>query len=148
MIRAIFLTLAALLLASCSPQAAAPAISIEDGWARATLPGQTSSAAYFTIRNSGGADRLLSVSSSAATASLHLASMEEGVMRMRSLDSLEIPAGSTVVLKPGGTHVMLMDLKQPLATGMTLPLDLEFETSGVQRVTATVRSAVDDGAAM
>ena len=140
MSRAPFLTFAALLLASCS-QVSEPAIAVEKAWARASLPGQASSAAYFTIRNSGGSDRLLSVSSPAANASLHSASMENGVMRMRPLQSLDIPADSTVMLKPGGAHVMLTNLVQPLTEGMTVPLDLRFEKAGERHVAATVRAA-------
>jgi copper(I)-binding protein len=145
MSRSPFHILAALLLASCS-QTGDPAIAVEDAWARATLPAQASSAVYFTIRNTGGADRLLSVSSTAATASLHSASMDNGVMRMRPLESLDIPANSTVELKPGGAHVMLTDVAQPLTDGMTVPLDLSFERAGERHVVATVRSA--NGAAM
>lgn len=134
-----------LLLASCSASVP-PAISVEDAWARASVPGQMSSAAYFTVRNTGGADTLLSVSSPSANASMHSTSMDNGVMRMRPLASLEVPAHSTVALKPGGTHVMLMGLKAPLEAGSTIVLDLRFEKSGERQVTANVRPA--DGAAM
>jgi copper(I)-binding protein len=140
------LLFAALLLASCKP-ASAPAVSVGDAWARATVPGQMGSAAYFTIRNGGGADKLLSVTSPAADASLHSSSIDNGVMRMRPLPALEIPANGAVELKPGGTHVMLMGLKQPLQAGTTLELDLKFEKSGERRVNAEVRPA-SAGAAM
>ena len=138
----------ALLLASCHAQEAPPKIAVEDAWARATVPGKGGSAAYFTIANEGGADRLLTVSSPTADASLHSTSMNNGVMRMRPLEALDVPADSTVTLKPGGTHVMLMGLKQPLADGGTLELDLKFEKSGDRHVTAHVRPAVADGEAM
>jgi copper(I)-binding protein len=134
-----------LMLASCSASAP-PAISIDDAWARATVPGQMSSAAYFTVRNTGGADTLLSVSSPSANASMHSTSTDNGVMRMRPLASLEVPASATVALKPGGTHVMLTGLKAPLEAGSTIVLDLRFEKSGERQVTANVRPA--DGAAM
>jgi len=140
------LLFAALLLASCKP-ASSPAVSVGDAWARATVPGQMGSAAYFTIRNGGGADKLLSVTSPAADASLHSSSIDNGVMRMRPLPALEIPANGAVELKPGGTHVMLMGLKQPLQAGTTLELDLKFEKSGERRVNAEVRPA-SAGAAM
>lgn len=135
------LLFAALLLASCKPASSPPAVSIDNAWARATVPGQMGSAAYFTIHNSGGQDRLMSVASPAADASLHSTSMDNGVMRMRPLDALAIPAKGTVELKPGGTHVMLMALKQPLQAGQTLELDLKFEKSGERRVMAEVRPA-------
>lgn len=128
-----------LLLASCGGEGPQPAIAVEDAWARATAPGRTSSAAYFTIANTGGRDRLLSVSSPAGAVSLHSTSMDGGVMRMRPLDALEIPADSTVELAPGGTHVMIAGLSEPLAAGSALPLDLTFERSGERRVNAEVR---------
>ena len=137
---------AALLLASCKP--APPAVSVEGAWARATVPAQMGSAAYFTIRNSGGADKLLSVASPAADASLHSTSMDNGVMRMRPLQELDIPAKGTVELKPGGMHVMLMGLKQPLQAGDTLELDLRFEKSGELKVNAEVRPASANGEGM
>lgn len=134
-----------LLLASCTASAP-PAISVDGAWARATVAGQMSSAAYFTIRNAGGADKLLSVSSPSANASMHSTSTDNGVMRMRPLPALDVPANATVELKPGGTHVMLMGLKAPLEAGSTILLDLKFEKSGEHHVTANVRPA--DGAAM
>jgi copper(I)-binding protein len=132
---------AALLLASCKPASAPPAVSVDGVWARATVPGQSGSAAYFTIRNAGGEDKLLTVSSPGADASLHSTSMDNGVMRMRPIEALDIPANGTVELKPGGTHVMLMGLKQPLQAGSALELDLKFEKSGERKVTAEVRPA-------
>lgn len=132
---------AALLLASCKPASAPPAVSVDGAWARATVPGQMGSAAYFTIRNGGGDDKLLSVSSPAADASLHSTSMDNGVMRMRPLRALDIPANGSVELKPGGTHVMLMGLKQPLQAGASLELDLRFEKSGERKISAEVRPA-------
>ncbi len=137
----------ALLLASCKPASAPPAVSVDGAWARATVPGQMGSAAYFTIRNAGGPDKLLSVTSPAADASLHSTSMDNGVMRMRPLQALDVPEKGTVELKPGGTHVMLMGLKQPLQAGLALGLDLKFEKSGERKVSADVRPA-DAGAGM
>jgi hypothetical protein len=138
--------LAAILLVSCTPKAAAPVIAVDGAWARATLPGQMSSAIYFTVSNGGGEDRLLSVSTTAGNASLHSTDMDNGVMRMRPLQALEIPANSKVELKPGAMHVMLMGLKAPLATGSTFPLDLRFEKSGDRKVAVTVRPATAEGA--
>lgn len=129
-----------LLLGSCTASAP-PSIDIDDAWARATVPAQMSSAAYFTVRNTGGADKLLSVSSPSGNASMHSTSMDNGVMRMRPLADLEVPANATVELKPGGTHVMLMGLKAPLTAGSTIQLDLKFEKSGDRHVTAEVRPA-------
>ncbi len=133
--------LAALLLASCNGPGPQPQIEVRDAWARASVPQQASSAAYFTIRNSGGADTLVSVSTPIGNASLHSTEMTDGIMRMRPLDSLDVPANSTVQLKPGGTHVMLMGLDAPLAPGATVGLDLTFAKSGERHVNATVRAS-------
>jgi copper(I)-binding protein len=135
------------LLASCGAPDTPPNIDVRDAWARQTLPGQTSSAAYFTIANSGGPDRLVAVTSPNADASLHSATMDNGVMRMRPLDGLDVPAKAGVELKPGGNHVMLMGLKQPLAAGSTVTLDLRFDKSGERQVQAAVRPAAG-GASM
>lgn len=132
--------LAALLLASCGSENPPPAISIDSAWARATAPGQSATAVYFKMANSGGSDRLVSVSSSFGQASLHSTSTGGGVMRMRQLDSLDIPANATVELKPGATHVMITGLSHDLAEGQQLPLDLTFERSGKRAVVAAVRA--------
>ena len=130
---------AALLLASCGGAGPVPSITIDEPWARASAPGRTSTAAYFEIANAGGEDRLLSVSSPAGEGSLHSTSTADGVMRMRAVEALDIPAEATVRLEPGGTHVMVTGLKQPLDAGSTLQLDLTFERAGERRVNASVR---------
>jgi len=139
---------AALLLMSCNQASKPPAIAIDGAWARATLPGQMSSAAYFTITNTGGPEVLLSVSSPAGDASLHSTSMAGGVMKMRPLSELHVPEGQSVTLRPGGTHVMVMGLKQPLAAGSSIPLDLKFQKSGELHVEATVKAAGSQGEGM
>jgi copper(I)-binding protein len=140
---------AALLLASCKASSGPPDISVDDAWARATVPMQSSSAAYFTIRNAGpGADALLAVRSPQADASLHSTTMDNGVMRMRPLERLDVPANSRVTLKPGGMHVMLMGLKQPLSAGSTVELDLKFQKSGERKLTLPVRPATATGEEM
>jgi copper(I)-binding protein len=128
--------LAALLLASCRDESAPPAITIESAWARATAPGQSATAAYLTIVNAGGGDRLVAVSSPAGQASLNSTSMDGGVMRMRRLDSLDIPANSTVELEPGAIHLMITGLHRPLGAGQQLPIELARE----RVVVATVRA--------
>ena len=135
--------LVALLLASCTRPA--PDISVGDAWARATGPSHSASAVYLTITNDGGPDRLVGVSSPAGDASLHSTSTQGGVMRMRPVEAVEIPAGSTVTLEPGGTHVMLAGLEAPLAAGTTFPLMLDFKRSEDQQVEVTVRSMAADG---
>lgn len=138
---------AALLLMSCNQASEPPAITVYDAWARATAPGQTSSALYFTIRNEGGADRLLTVSTAAGAATLHSTSMDGGIMRMRALDGVDVAAHSNVTLKPGAVHVMVTGLKQPLGKGSLIPVRLTFAKSGEIKLGAAVRSP-DQGMVM
>ncbi len=106
------------------------------GWARATATKARNGAAYITIKNSSGSrDRLLSEKSLAAkSAALHNHVMDSGVMKMRPAGSIEIPAYGTVIMKPGGLHVMLMGLKSPLVKGGSLPLTLTFEKAGTMTI--------------
>jgi copper(I)-binding protein len=113
-------------------------VEIRDVWARATPVGARNGAAYLTMQ-SPTADRLTAASSPVAErVELHLSAMEDGVMRMREVPAIDLPPGETVTLKPGGLHVMLMGLKQPLQPGETIPLTLTFEKAGMREVTAAV----------
>src|ERR1700761_5005533 len=98
-------------------------IHITDPWARATPKGASAGASYMTITNNGTApDRVSCVSSDASgQCQIHSMTMEGGVMKMRPVEGgLEIKPGETVMLKPGGFHLMLTDLKHPLDAGQTL----------------------------
>lgn len=133
----------ALLLASCS-KAGDPDIQIADAWARETVAGQTSTAAYMTIRNGGsGDDRLVGVTAPApAKAMLHASESSGGVSRMREMGSgLAIPAKTSVELKPGGSHVMITGLAAPLPEGAQFDFRLHFEKSGEWRVVVPVAAA-------
>ena len=132
--------LAAIALASCSPAERVPDIAVRDAWARATVAGQSSSAAYLTIVNSGGADRLIAVSTPVAEASIHSTSFADGIMRMRALEALDVAEGAAVKLEPGKDHVMLMGLKQPLEAGARVSMELRFERSGNRQVELEVRA--------
>jgi copper(I)-binding protein len=115
-----------------------------DAWARETVADQSGTAAYATIANRGsGDDRLLSVSAvPPSAASLHETSTQGGISSMRPLENgLEIPAGSSVELKPGGAHVMISGLTGPLQEGDGLKLTLRFERSGDRAVDFRVASA-------
>ena len=134
---------ALLLLASCS-EAGDPDIQIADAWARETVAGQTSTAAYMTIRNGGaGDDHLVGVTAPApAKAMLHASESSGGVSRMRAMTSgLAIPAKTSVELKPGGAHVMISGLAAQLPEGAKLDLRLNFEKSGERPVIVPVASA-------
>lgn len=109
--------------------AAAPAIDVQDGWVRTTPGGGDVTAAYFTLTNTGGADRLLGVSSDQVDrVELHASVQDEqGVMRMEHLPGVDVPAGGEAAFAPGGNHLMLFGAQ--LAFGDTLCLTLDFERS-------------------
>ena len=136
--------LAALLLASCGTGGAAPDIQISDAWARETVGGQFTTAAYMTITNNGQSDdRLVAVMAPApAMAMVHSTSTEYGITRMRPVEAVEVLSGGTALLAPGGTHIMVMRLQAPLKPGDTLPLTLRFEKSGERSIDLPVRSAL------
>lgn len=138
---------AALLLASCG-QSGSPSIQIKDAWARETVAGQTSTAAYFTIDNDGSADdRLTGVTTAApASASLHATENSNGISRMRDMSAgLAVPAGATIELRPGATHVMILGLAAPLKAGETVKLSLRFEKSGDKPINVAVSPATGPG---
>jgi periplasmic copper chaperone A len=122
--------------------ASAQGIQVVDAWSRPTPPGSEVGVAYFTIRNPGKSDRLLRVSSPVAKiAELHVSSMKDGVMRMRSLNSVEIESGTPLSFEPNGRHVMLMGLRQPLREGEAFPLVLTFANAGPVEISVRVRGA-------
>lgn len=103
-------------------------ITISNAWARATAPGQQVAAAYMSLKSEQGATLIKAESNLAGTIELHSMTMENDVMKMRMLNELQIPAGKTVNLEPGGYHLMLFDLKQPLNAGQTAEFKLHFRT--------------------
>jgi len=108
-------------------------LEIGHPWARATPPTAPTGGGYLSVKNTGTEpDRLISISSPAAqTVQVHEMKMEGNVMRMRELDGpLEIKPGETVTLAPGGMHLMMMGLKEPLKQGEKVPLTLVFEKAG------------------
>ena len=137
----ILLPLAALALAACTP--AKPDIAVTDVWARAVAPGQTSGAAYMTIANKGdSADKLISAKASLSQAGgLHSSLTANGIVSMAAVDSLDIPAHGKVQLAPGGTHLMIMDLRVPMTAGERFYVDLKFEKSGSKTVSGKIVAA-------
>ena len=119
-------------------------VEIKDVWSRATAPGQQVAGVYFDIESKRGANLVGAQTNLTDRAELHIMSMDDGVMRMRQIDSVDLPAGKTVKFKPGGYHVMLLDLKQPLEPGgkFALTLLIEDDKQEVTRylVTAQVRN--------
>jgi copper(I)-binding protein len=116
-------------------------LEIQAPWARAT-PGQAQNGAVYLRIVSPTTDRLTAASSPVAKkAELHTMSMEGGVMRMRPLAVMDIPAGQTVTLSPGGIHIMLLGLTRPLREGESFPLTLSFEHAGPRQVTVAIEKA-------
>lgn len=120
-------------------------VEIGHPWSRATAPGAPNGATYLTLTNVGAeADRLLSASSpAAAKVELHTHMMDNGIMRMRPVDAVEVTPGSPTTLAPGGLHLMLLGLKEPLAKGKAFPLTLVFEKGGPVTVQVDVQGVGD-----
>ena len=114
--------------------AASEPIKVTGGWVRSTVAGQKGSGAFMKI-TAKEAVQLTGVSSPVAgVAEVHEMKMDGDVMKMRAVPVLDLPSGSTVVLKPGGYHLMLMDLKQSLTVGSTVPVTLMFrDGKGAER---------------
>lgn len=119
---------------------AAPAysgdVTVSDVWARATAPGQKNGSVGLVITSTKDA-KLISVASSAAqSAEIHTMSMDGGVMKMRQLEDLPLPARQAVTLGPGGDHLMLFGLKKPLKEGQEIPLTLavQFADKRIEKI--------------
>jgi copper(I)-binding protein len=130
-----------LLLAACAPPATSiGSLKIESPWSRAGVSG--TNAVYLTIRNDGStADRLIAASTpNARVIEIHQSTMEGGVARMGQVPGIDIPAGGSVELKPGGFHLMLIDAK-PINAGERFPLTLRFERAGEGTIQVEARSS-------
>lgn len=118
-------------------------VRVSEAWARATAPAQEVAAAYLTLESSSPAELVALASPAAANVEIHEMSMKNGVMKMRMLEKLELPAGKKIRLAPGGLHLMLVDLKAQLKTGDDLELTLKFrEGSAIttQKIRLPVRA--------
>jgi periplasmic copper chaperone A len=115
-------------------------VRIENAWIRPTAPGAKVAAGYLLIRNSGAAaDKLVSVSSPAAEkVETHVTQKDGDILRMRGVKAYEIPAKGVFELKPGGAHLMLVNIKAPLAQGQKVPALLRFEKAGEVKVEFSV----------
>ena len=122
-----------LTLGSMAVLAQTVAVKVEGAWARATVQGQMGTGAFMSLTAKEGTT-LVGVSTPVAgVAEVHEMKMEGDIMKMRAMPVLDLPAGKKVDLKPGGYHVMLMDLKAPLAKDSTVPMTLLFKNAkGVQ----------------
>jgi hypothetical protein len=119
----------------------AGSLKIDHPWARATPKGASVGGGYMKITNNGTApDRLVGGASDVSKRfEVHEMTMQNGVMKMRPVTRIPIPAGGKVELKPGSFHIMLLDLKRDLKPGDTVPVTLGFEHGGELRIEAAVR---------
>ena len=142
------LRLETLLVAACllAPPAWAQNVNIGTPWVRGTVVGQGATGAFMELTATENS-ALVGVSSPVAgVAEVHEMTMDNGIMKMRAMTRLDLPAGKAVALKPGSYHIMLMELKQPLKKGDAVPLTLRIETKDKKIVTLETRAEVRDAA--
>ena len=124
--------------------AAQAGVEITGAWARATAPGQTVGAAFMTLNSSDNASLESASSPVAKSVQIHRMSMDNGVMKMRMLDSLPLPAGKSVKLDPDGLHLMLLGLKKPLKEGDNIEISLTLKDKlgkqTIQKISFTVKA--------
>ena len=135
MVPALALTLAA--AAAC-----AQGVKIEAPWVRGTVPAQTATGAFMRLTPATPVRLVAASSPVAAVVEIHEMTMVDHVMRMRAIPGLDLPADRATELKPGGYHVMLMQLKQVLKGGEVVPLTLEFQDASGKRFTQDVQAPV------
>ena len=134
----------ALLVTATTTYAAEPApqvVTVSGAWARATPPGTAVAAVYLTLSGGPQADRLVGAATPrAAMTQIHVVSEVDGMARMRPVEGVDVPAHTSVALAPQGTHLMLMNVPQPLVAGERFPLTLQFEQAGRIDVSVEVRA--------
>lgn len=131
--------IASILILACSKQ---DSIEIKNQWVRASNDGQDVSAAYMTIVSNEDTSLIAIDSDVADVIEIHSMSMENGVMKMRMLDTLGLIAGKPTELSPGGFHLMLFDLKKPLTAGKEAHFTLHFKNKAGQEKTISVTSPI------
>lgn len=115
-------------------------ITVRDPWVRATVPQQKATGAFMQI-TAPKAARLVEASSPVAgVTEIHEMTMDKDIMRMRAIPGIDLPAGKAVELKPGGYHVMLMDLKAPITEGQDVPVTLVIEDADKKRETIVIKA--------
>ena len=132
------------MLAACQPDSPTGGIAVQDPWIRAVPPSASATAGYFVLENGSGEDVVLEAVTAAGIrrAEIHETTMADGVMRMRRLDSVTIPAGETATFAPGGRHLMLFADALP-AAGSTVTVELAFADGRVLAFEAPVRRGAD-----
>ena len=132
--------MAGILLLGATLTSAESLLRVEDAWAHALPHVAKNGAVYLRINNRGDADRLVSVSTKMAErVELHTSSYQGGLLRMRHLPVVELPGAEEIEFKPGGHHLMLINLRTPLRRGGTFPISLFFEKYGTVEVMVHIR---------
>ena len=116
--------------------------TVKDPWVRGTVAGQKATGMFGQITSAAGGKLVSASSPVAGVVEVHEMVMDGNVMKMRAVTGLELPAGKAVELKPGGYHVMLMDLKQELKAGESVPVTLVIEGTGGKRESVEVKAPV------
>jgi copper(I)-binding protein len=133
--------IAAFTFAASIAAAALPAhaqVTVTEAWVRGTVAGQQSTGAFMELKSATDSALVGVASPAAKVVELHEMKMDGGVMKMKAIERLPLPAGQAVALKPGGYHVMLMGLVQPLAAGGSVPVTLTFEDKTGKKQTMDV----------
>ena len=117
-------------------------VSVQDAWVRATVPQQKATGAFMRLTPSANARLVEAKSPVAGVVEIHEMTLEKDIMKMRQIPGLDLAADRTMELKPGGYHVMLMDLKQPLKGGEQVPITLVFEDDAKKRFTQDIKASV------
>lgn len=126
---------------SLAQDAKVSSITITGAYTRATVPGQAAAGGFMKITSNGGADQLISASAPVSNdVQLHIMKMDGNVMQMREVKQIEVPANGAVELKPGGLHLMFMNIKAPLKAGDVIPVKLKFAKAGEVEVKMPVNA--------
>lgn len=130
------------LLALTATAWAQTTVKVEDAWVRGTVATQKATGAFMRLTPSTNARLVEAKSPVAGVVEIHEMAMENDIMKMRQIPGLDLAAGRTTELKPGGYHVMLMDLKQPLKGGEQVSITLVFEDDAKKRFTQEIKAPV------
>ena len=141
------LSVSALFLAMTVSLAAQAQVTVKDAWVRATVPQQKATGAFMQLQSAQDAKLLSAQSPVAGVVEVHEMAMDGGVMKMRAIPNLALPAGKAVELKPGGYHVMLMDLKGQVKDGDTVPVTLVVEGKDGKRQNIEIKASARTAAA-
>jgi copper(I)-binding protein len=130
------------LIATLAALGAQAQTTVKDPWVRGTVAGQKATGMFAQITSASGGKLVSASSPAAGVVEIHEMVMDGNTMKMRAVAGLDLPAGKTVDLKPGGYHVMLMDLKKELKAGESVPVTLVIEGADKKRESVEVKAPV------